>query len=260
MKIQILGSGCDNCKKLYANAESALKQIGIDAELEKVTDIRKIVDMGVMTTPALVIDGKVVSSGKVLTSEEIQSLLSPRECSCGCCSDEPQAPSGEAPCCCTGHRKAKKVLTIILLLFVFASLAVMIIRETQKKASAEPAADSVSASAQVPAPADILTVYYFHGNVRCFTCNKFEKLTKETVEKQFAEQLARKKIVLKIINAELPENAHFIKDFQLVSKSVVLQQGKQYKNLDRIWDVIRESDEAFVSYLAGEIRAMQAAK
>lgn len=75
MKIEILGIGCPKCKQLTENAEAALKELDICAEIVKVTDIGKITDHGVMMTPALVVDGKIVSSGKVLSKDEIRGIL-----------------------------------------------------------------------------------------------------------------------------------------------------------------------------------------
>lgn len=71
MKIQILGTGCPKCKQLEANARAAVASNGVAAEIEKVTDIDDIMAMGVMMTPALVIDGEVRSVGKVLTVDQI---------------------------------------------------------------------------------------------------------------------------------------------------------------------------------------------
>ena len=75
MKIQVLGTGCPKCKKLAANAEEAAKGLGLAVEIEKVTDIDMIIDFGVMSTPGLAIDGKVVVVGKVPSVEEIRKLL-----------------------------------------------------------------------------------------------------------------------------------------------------------------------------------------
>ena len=75
MKIEILGAGCPKCKQLTANAETAVKELGMSAEIAKVTDIDKIVEYGVMTTPALAVNGAVVSSGKVLSKDEIKRIL-----------------------------------------------------------------------------------------------------------------------------------------------------------------------------------------
>jgi len=73
--IKILGSGCPKCKALYTNTEAAIKALGLDCSLEKVTDMKEIVKSGVMSTPALVIDGVVKSSGRVISPEEIKKLL-----------------------------------------------------------------------------------------------------------------------------------------------------------------------------------------
>jgi len=75
MKIQILGTGCPKCKKLTELAEAAAKEMGLDAEIEKVTDISKILDFGVMSTPGLAVDGKVLLSGHLPTSDQIKRLL-----------------------------------------------------------------------------------------------------------------------------------------------------------------------------------------
>ena len=74
-KIQVLGTGCKKCNLLSANAEAAAQELGIAYEIEKVTDINDITDMGVMITPALAINGTVVLSGKSSSAEEIQELL-----------------------------------------------------------------------------------------------------------------------------------------------------------------------------------------
>jgi small redox-active disulfide protein 2 len=75
MKIEILGSGCPNCKKLEENAGKALEETGKKAEIVKVTDTNDIVSYGVMSTPAIVIDGEVKSYGKVASVEEIKKWL-----------------------------------------------------------------------------------------------------------------------------------------------------------------------------------------
>jgi small redox-active disulfide protein 2 len=76
MKIQILGSGCAKCRQLTAVAEQAAQELGIQYDLEKITDVKRYPEFGVMFTPALVVDGVVRSSGKVLSLEEARKLLS----------------------------------------------------------------------------------------------------------------------------------------------------------------------------------------
>jgi len=74
-KLQILGSGCAKCNKLQDNAERAARELGIEYEMEKVKDINKIMDFGVMITPALVVDGEVKVSGKVPSVEDIKKMI-----------------------------------------------------------------------------------------------------------------------------------------------------------------------------------------
>ncbi len=73
--LQILGTGCPKCKKLAETVDAAVKELGVECEVEKVTDINDIIGFGVMTTPALAIDGKVVVAGRVPGVAEIKSLL-----------------------------------------------------------------------------------------------------------------------------------------------------------------------------------------
>ncbi len=75
MVIKILGSGCKNCVALKENTETALKEAGVEAEVVKVESMKDIVSYGVMQTPALVIDEKVISYGKVLKTQEIVKIL-----------------------------------------------------------------------------------------------------------------------------------------------------------------------------------------
>ena len=74
-KLQILGTGCPKCKALAENVEAAAKELGIEYELEKVTDINEIMKFGVMMTPALAVDGEVKVVGKVPPPEEIKKML-----------------------------------------------------------------------------------------------------------------------------------------------------------------------------------------
>ena len=101
-------------------------------------------------------------------------------------------------------------------------------------------------------------VYYFHGNMRCRTCNKIETYTKEAINTGFAGELADGLLEIRIINIDKSENEHFIKDFQLTNRSVVLvgneeDKAKKWKNLDRIWLLVRKK-EAFQSYISEEIQ------
>lgn len=76
MKIQVLGSGCSNCKKLYKLTKQAVQELNLKTEVEYITDVSKIIEMGIMSSPALAVDGKPVMTGFVPDVEKIKSLLS----------------------------------------------------------------------------------------------------------------------------------------------------------------------------------------
>ncbi|MDK2584325.1 thioredoxin family protein [Romboutsia sedimentorum] len=75
MEIKILGSGCSSCNDLLKRTEQAVKELGVEASFEKVTDMKQIMSFGVMKTPALVVDGKVKASGRVPSVEDIKKIL-----------------------------------------------------------------------------------------------------------------------------------------------------------------------------------------
>lgn len=73
--VKVLGSGCEKCNQLEMTARAALEQLGMDTTIDHVTNFAQIAAYGVMTTPALVVDGKVVSYGKVLKTDEVVKIL-----------------------------------------------------------------------------------------------------------------------------------------------------------------------------------------
>ncbi|MFC1554314.1 thioredoxin family protein [candidate division KSB1 bacterium] len=75
MKVEILGTGCPSCQKLYELTQEAVKELEIDVEIEKVEDLDRITDYGVILTPGFVVDGKVRSSGNVLSVNEIKKII-----------------------------------------------------------------------------------------------------------------------------------------------------------------------------------------
>lgn len=99
-------------------------------------------------------------------------------------------------------------------------------------------------------------VYYFHNNFRCPSCHKIENYTKDTINSNFAEQLKAGTLEFKVINFDEKPNKHFVEDYQLYTKSVVLSKvkdGKQveWKNLDKIWTLLGDKTK-FVQYIKTE--------
>lgn len=75
MNIKVIGGGCDKCDAVYANTLAAVQALGMDIEVEKIEDLIEIVMLGVMTVPAVMVDGKVVSAGRVLKEKEIIKMI-----------------------------------------------------------------------------------------------------------------------------------------------------------------------------------------
>ncbi len=75
MNLKVIGTGCDKCDQLYANTKEAVAKLGIEAEIEKIEDLMEIVKLGVMTSPSLMKDGKLIVSGQVVSTDKIVKLL-----------------------------------------------------------------------------------------------------------------------------------------------------------------------------------------
>jgi len=146
------------------------------------------------------------------------------------------------------HRTAPFVIVTLVAVaaFAFSSLAPGVsAEEPDKRAVSGVVADGVVA-------------IYFHGNVRCATCKKIESYADEAVQSGFAEALEDGALAWRVINVDDTENKHFIQDFQLVTRSVVLaeyREGKvvRWENLDKVWQLVRSKDQ-FVDYIQNETR------
>ena len=117
----------------------------------------------------------------------------------------------------------------------------------------------VSAQDTENLPADCVIAYYFHGNFRCVNCRNIEQYSKEAVEKYFKDELASGKVVFEVINIEEKSNEHFVGDYQLYTKSLVLslvKNGKEIKskNLTKVWNHLRDRPK-FYQYVKDEIDA-----
>jgi hypothetical protein len=124
----------------------------------------------------------------------------------------------------------------------------------------------VQASAASPSPAAAATAdsglkvvaYYFHVTVRCVTCRTIESYSREAIEQGFANELKSGRLEWKPVNIQLPENQHFVRDYQLFTRSLVLVKmrgGKQveYRNLEKIWDLVGNKAE-FEKYVQSNVK------
>ena len=105
-----------------------------------------------------------------------------------------------------------------------------------------------------------IVVSYFHGDVRCPTCKKLEAYSREAVEKTFAAEIAAGRLAFKMVNTDRPENEHFVTDYSLVTKALVVTEesgGKvvRWTNLDKIWTLVRGDQQAYTDYVVAGVRA-----
>ncbi|MFC1461093.1 nitrophenyl compound nitroreductase subunit ArsF family protein [Verrucomicrobiota bacterium] len=163
--------------------------------------------------------------------------------------------------------KAKNMVTGVLLAFVVISAGYLIVKEMRSGprsnvpvAPDQSTSDDLSAStAGNAAGRHKVIAYYFHGDARCMTCRKLEAYTHEAIAGDFVNALKDGELDWRVVNIDKPENEHFIQDYQLTTRSVVLVEmvnGKQkrWKNLKRIWDLVRNKTE-FQQYICEETGA-----
>ena len=109
-----------------------------------------------------------------------------------------------------------------------------------------------------------LVVYYFHGDMRCSTCRKFESYTKQALDTYFAKELACGQICWQVVNVDRTENSHYVDDYKLITRSVVLSQqtdGKEtrWQNLDQIWKKVRDKKD-YMLYIKDSINKFREEK
>ena len=150
----------------------------------------------------------------------------------------------------------KKVVTAFLLVFVGVSLGHLALSELRHKPgkNQEPAQEE-----RVNAPAQGMIVYYFHGNFRCDTCRKFEAYTDEAIKAAFSFELKSGALDWRIVNIEEPDNEHFVKNYSLTTRQLILScvadgKEKRWKDLDRIWELVKDK-QAYTNYVIEETRA-----
>lgn len=165
--------------------------------------------------------------------------------------------------------KLKSVLTPILLLLVAASVGYVIAdgsriqfegadeeSETAVPVGAAPISDS---DGDAEKPERRVIVYYFHGTHRCRTCRDIEQYAYQALKTGFPKELQSEKIEWRAVNVEDPEHQHFIDDYQLSTKSLILvemdgETQVRWKNLDQIWALVSNGN-AFISYVQEETQA-----
>jgi hypothetical protein len=159
--------------------------------------------------------------------------------------------------------KSKTIITTVLLLFIITSFAYLVFKEVRSTSQSDPTGTNMPAIAEPNEPssetmAQKVIVYYFYSTARCATCRKFEAFSNEALHESFEEALNDGRLQWRMVNVEKPGNEHFVTDYKLYSKSIVIvkmQDGKQveWKNLQKIWELVRDK-KVFIKYVQDEIR------
>lgn len=164
---------------------------------------------------------------------------------------------------------AKKITLIVLSVFVAVSIGYLVFSETrearhtvsgvtEQETQSNAIAQANSFASNEKQPLDrIVRVYYFHTTSRCPTCHRIEEYTKNAILSTFGPEIKKGTIDWKVLNVEEPQNQHFVNDFKLFTKSVVIvdsEKGKQvrWKNLERIWELVQD-EQAFTAYIKNEV-------
>ena len=151
----------------------------------------------------------------------------------------------------------KRTLALALLLFVVAALGTLGVKEYQRSRDRARASTSQAAT---PAHGRVVTVYYLHTTTRCPSCMKIESFTAAAVTgPRFSAPLAEGKMIFKVLNTDDAEHAHFVPEYELVTKSVVVSErveGREtrWKRLDKVWDLL-DDPTAFQKYIQEEVSA-----
>lgn len=170
----------------------------------------------------------------------------------------------------------KNIITVVLLLFVAASVVYLVMGDSSTTPAVSGRADAAridsdgnsvaaedstrdSASAVVP-PAPMVVVYYFHGTMRCSTCLKMEQYAREAIAEAFAAELEAGRVRWQAVNYDESANEHFVKEYDLVASALVIvspgvDEQLVSRNLERIWDLVGDED-AFKGYVVDEVATM----
>jgi hypothetical protein len=169
--------------------------------------------------------------------------------------------------------KPRLIITAVLLAFVALSVAFFIVKEVRRGTPTDGGREEVPGRT-VPAQAENIDearsatdvqrgviVYYFHGTRRCSRCMKFEEYTNEAITTAFPEELKNGDLALRVVNVDEPENGHYVREYGLATKSVVLvdaRDGKEgrWRNLPKIWDLV-DDKSAFIAYIQNEVTSFR---
>lgn len=153
----------------------------------------------------------------------------------------------------------KTIVTILLLLFVAAGIGYLVLTETRtgddiaQTPGSAAGPQSVEADGAEAGADNQVIVYYFHGNKRCNTCRAIEEYTEAAINIGFADEVRSGRLEYRTVNVDEPGNEHFVTDYQLSTRTVVLvdiERGREvtWTKLERVWQLVRDK-EAFENYI-----------
>lgn len=161
----------------------------------------------------------------------------------------------------------KSIVTILLLLFVAASVVYLAVGDARSRAVPLDAAGNAAGESvrETADPANenqgpVLRAYYFHITSRCATCLKIEQFAREAIEEMYPSELEDGRIRWQAVNYDEPANEHFVKEYGLVASSLVIvsspvDSAGSWRKLDRAWDLVGD-EKAFKNYVAGEVKTL----
>jgi hypothetical protein len=155
---------------------------------------------------------------------------------------------------------AKQIIRSLLLVVALGSVLIWAGREFRKSQAVAEATQQPAPTEQIPAVdgSQVVMTYFLLGK-RCASCRKIEAFTRATAEKDFADELADHRLVFRVINTDEPAYRHFLKDYQLTSKTVILSHRlngseTEWMDMEKVWDLL-DDEAAFRTYLGTQIRS-----
>jgi len=142
----------------------------------------------------------------------------------------------------------------LFVIFLFSDIGFSESQEVNNKKNTPQSAEVKKNNNSEP---NTIIIYYFHGTKRCTSCKKIENWSYNAIQKNFAENLKTGKMVWKPVNTDKPENKHFLSDFQLYTKSLILvevqgKEQKRWKNLKKVWQLL-QNEQSFYEYVKREV-------
>ena len=242
--ITIYGPGCARCEELELRARQAVNALSGQYTIRHERDAAAMAAAGILSTPALELNGIVLVSGRVPSLQELQRLLAEAAGKPAGCTCQTTEPACGCSCKCAAKGAGGKRFMLWAAAAVLAIGGIKYINHSQR--AEVPAAATAAA-------ADVRAVYYTFGK-RCTTCLRMETWAREAVEQNFAQELGQG--VLRFETQEA--DADTVRQHGLTTKSLLLHRSgaaPRTVNLTRIWELSRD-ETAFKDYVAGEIRAV----